>query len=268
MNRKVILIAIVASVLFASCKTTKKTIKSELPNVSTLADRITQIQQSQSQFTTANVSKMAMTFNLDNRDLNVSATIKIKQDSALHISIQPFMGIEMFKLEMSPDSMKVFDKMNRRYYVLDYSYFSTRFGVDIDYFSFQSLISGRLFCIGQRELIPDSCTLSMLENGNWNIGYQNKNILQSTQILSNNTIQQVILNGKRDQYQMQTSYNDFAVVNAVNFPQRISMLITNKKNKVSCDFSIQKVQFNDQLKFSSSNTAHYTRGNVDQLFKK
>lgn len=268
MNKKIIFFTIFAALLFSGCKTTKKMVKSELPIVNVLTDRIIQIQQTQPQFSTANVSKMSMALNLNNRDLNVSATIKIRKDSALHISIQPFMGIEMFKLELSPDSMRVFDKMNRRYYVVDYGYFSKRFGVQVDYYSLQSLISGQLFCIGKRELMPDSCTLSMLDNGNMSIGYQTPTIMQSSQILSNNTIQQVLLKGKNNNYQMQTSYDDFAVVNAVNFPQKISMLITNQKSKVTCDFAVQKVEFNNRLKFSPSNSTNFARGDVEQLLKK
>ena len=81
-------------------------------------------------------------------------------------------------------------------------------------------------------MIAYSCTFSNLNDGKCNIGYQSNNILQSSNILSDNTIQQVILKGKNNNYQMETNYADFAVVNTVNFPQKISMLITNPKTKV------------------------------------
>jgi len=268
MNKKIVFFTMIIAVVFMACKTTNKIVKSEVVKVNALSDRIVQIQQSQPQFTTANVSKMSMALNLNNRDLNVAATIKIRKDSALHISIQPFMGIEMFKMELSPDSMRVFDKMNRRYYVVDYGYFSQRFGVEVDFYSLQSLISGQLFCIGQRNLLPDSCTLSELDNGKLSIGFQTQSIVQTSQILLNNTIQQVLLKGKNNNYQMQTSYDDFALLDKVNFPQKISMLITNHKSKVTCDFAVQKVEFNSKLKFSPSNSTNYFRGNIDQLLKK
>ncbi|MEI8085770.1 MAG: DUF4292 domain-containing protein, partial [Paludibacter sp.] len=260
MTKRVIIITMVAALLFSGCKTTTKITKIEFPAATVLAQRILQIQHSQPNFSTANVSKMSMAINLNNRDLNVSATIKIRKDSALHISIQPFMGIEMFKLELSPDSIIIFDKMNRKYYAADYVYFSTRFGVQVDYYSLQSLISSQLFCIGKKNMLADSCTFANLNDGKCSIGYQSQNIFQSSQILSDNTIQQVILKGKNNNYQMQTNYADFAVVNAVNFPQKISMLITNPNSKVSCDFSLQKYEFNNALKFSPSSKAHYSRG--------
>lgn len=268
MYKRVIIITMVAATIFSACKTTSKISIIERPIATVLAQRILQIQHSQPNFSTANVSKMSMALNLNNRDLNVSATIKIRKDSALHISIQPFMGIEMFKLELSPDSMMIFDKMNRKFYAVDYGYFNSRFGVQVDYYSLQSLISSQLFCIGKKDLVADSCTFLNLNDGKCSIDYQSKNILQSSQILSDNTIQQVILKGKNSNYQMQTNYADYAVVNAVNFPHKISMLITNPKSKVSCDFSLQKFEFNNGVKFSTASKAHYSRGDVNELLKK
>ncbi len=268
MNKSIFYYTLLMIVLFSACKSTSKITTVEIPVVSELNERIKQIQFSQPQFSTANVSKMAMAINLNDRDLNVSATIKMRKDSALDISIQPFMGIEMFKVELSPDSMRVFDKMNKRYYVLDYKYFKTRFGIDVDFYSLQSMISGQLFCIGKKELVIDSLTLSAHENGKYSIGYQNENILQNSHILSNNTIEQVVLKDKDNKYQMQTNYENFAMVNTVNFPQKISMHITNQKSKVSCDFSVQKVEFNSKVIFSPSSQRIYTRSNIDLLLKK
>ncbi len=91
---------------------------------------------------------MSLALDLLDRKVNVSASCKFYKDSAMHISIQPFMGIEMFKAELNPDSIIVFDKMNRRYYVINYNYFTERFGVDIDFNSLQALISNQFFCVG------------------------------------------------------------------------------------------------------------------------
>lgn len=269
MNKKVIIIIMVLALIVSACKTTSKIAKVGVPTTaSLLSQRINLIQNSQPQFSTANASKLSLALNLNNRDLNVAASIKIRKDSALHISIQPFMGIEMFKLELAPDSIKIFDKMNRRYYVMDYGFFSSRFGVNVDFYSLQSLISGQLFCIGKKDFNADSCTLSDLAEGKYSIGYQSESILQSSQILSNNTIHEVLLKEKNNNYLLQTNYTDFAIINAVNFPQKISMLITNQKSKVTCDFSFQKVEFNNKLKFTPSSKVHYALGNIDQLLKK
>lgn len=268
MKKQIIIFTVFALLIFSACKTTRSVTKKEVNAGNPVAQLIEQVQKAQPQFKTANVSKMAMEFNINERKVNVSATCKIKKDSVIYLSIQPFMGIELFKAELMPDSMRVFDKMNRKYYVTDYGYFTKRFGVEINFYSLQALIFNQFFCVGSKDILPDSCRLISLTAGRNRIDYETANMQQSTEISALNTIQQVLLKGKNTTYQLQTNYDEFSVVNGVNFPQKIAMLATNQKSKASCDFSILKVEFNTDLKFSASGTERYSRGDIDQLLKK
>lgn len=269
MNRKVLLFSIVAVLILSACKTTRKIQKTEVvPAKSSLTQLIENVQRNQTQFKTANVSKMAMEFTLDDRNVSVSASCKVQKDSAIFLSIQPFMGIELFKAELLPDSMRIFDKMNHRYYVTDYSYFMKRFGIEVDFYSLQALIFDQLFCIGKKEVLPESCKLIPLDGGRNKIEYETDNMLQSTEISATNSIQQVLLKAKKSNYQLKTNYADFSVANGVNFPQKISMLASNQKSKASCDFSILRVEFNVDLKFSATSKERYTRGDIEQIIKK
>jgi len=267
--KKIIVISFVfALLILSSCKTTRLVSKSNLTNGNSVAELIDQVKKVQPQFKTANVSKMSLAFNVNQREVNVSAACKIKKDSAIYLSIQPFMGIELFKAELMPDSMRVFDKMNHKYYVTDYNYFSKLFGVDVDFYSFQALLSAQLFCVGKKEVIPDSCKLNKLESGQNKIEFNSGKILQSTEISPLNVIKQVILKAQNSDYVLQTDYSDYTIVNGVNFPQKIALLATNQKTKATCDFSILRIEFNTDLKFSPTITDRFSRGDIEQLLKK
>jgi hypothetical protein len=233
-----------------------------------VAQVIEQVKKTQPEFKTANISKMSLAFNVNEREVNVSAVCKIKKDTAIYVSIQPFMGIELFKAELMPDSMKVFDKMNHKYYVTDYGFFSKRFGVDVDYYSIQALLSAQFFCVGKKEAIPDSCKLNNLISGVNNIEFNSEKMLQNTEISPLNLIQKVVLKAKNSDYQLQTDYLDYTMVNGVNFPQKIALQATNQKTKASCDFSILRVEFNSDIKLIPTNSDRYSRGDIDQLLKK
>ena len=156
---------LVLVICFTSCKSLKTVSKPVVnKNPNPIAQFIEQVQKNQPEFRTANISKMSMELEMGERKVNVSATCKIREDSALYLSIQPFLGIEMFKAEFTTDSIKVFDKMNRRYYATDYLYFSRRFGVDIDFYSLQSLLTARFFCVGQNIIPADNCKLVAVDN--------------------------------------------------------------------------------------------------------
>ena len=267
MKLKLIIFSLLVALIFSACKTTRTIPKTDL-NIKPVAQLIEQVQKVQPQFATANVSKMSMALNMDGREVNVSATCKVKKDSALHISIQPFMGIELFKVELLTDSLKVFDKMNRKYYVLDYGFFKNRFGVAVNFYDLQDLLFGQFFCVGQKNVLPDSCKLTALEAGRNKIEYESESMIQNTNISPLNIIEEVLLKAKNTPYQLQTNYTGYAQANGVNYPQKIAIVATNQKNNASCDFSILKVEFNTDINFKPANIERYSLGDIDQLLKK
>ena len=268
MKNKISIYLMFALLIMTACKSTKSLPKTNLEAPKAVGQLIDLVQREEPQFKTANISKMSLSFNVNQREVNVSATCKIKKDSAIYISIQPFMGIELFKAELTTDSIRVFDKMNHKYYVSNYGFFSRRFGVNVDFYSFQALLSARLFCVGKKEIQVDSCKLITSVDGKNKIEYNNQNMLQTTEVSPLNKIQQVVLKDKNSDYQLLTDYTDYVVTNGISFPQKISLRATSKNSKASCDFSILRVEFNTDITFIPTNPERFTRGDIDQLLKK
>jgi hypothetical protein len=258
---------LITLIAFSACKTTKTLSKRVLKGENPVAQVIAQVQKTQPQFETADVSKMSLALEMTGRKVNVSASCKIRSDSAIFISFQIF-GFEIYKAELMPDSIKVFDKMNRRYYAVDYSYFSNRFGVDVDFFSLQSLLTARFFCIGSKQILTDSCKLVALSGGLNKIDFENKNMHQSTEISPLNLLNQVLIKAKNTDYQLQIKYSDYTQINGVNFPQEIDLQAGNQKTKALCNFSILKVEFNTNIKFQPTGSERYIHGDIDQILKK
>jgi len=268
MRRKISFILVSILLVFTACRTTKSIVKPTVNTVNPTLSVVSAVQKSQPQFKTANVSKMTLELTMNDRTVNVSASCKIKKDSAMFVSFQVF-GFEVFKAELLKDSMRVFDKMNRHYYVSDYQYFSKRFGVDVNFQSLQSLLTAQFFCVGKNEVLSDSCKLVALTGGQYALNYDSGNMLQSTEVSVANIIQKVILKAKNSDYQLQTTYSDYTTENGgVSFPKTIALRAFNDKTKMSCDFSILKVDFNTDLKFNALGTEKYTRGDIDQIIKK
>jgi hypothetical protein len=273
MKQKTTITLILCVLIFSACKTTRTVSKPLTPPAPSLVSVavigvIDQVNKNQPRFQTANISKMTFGFEMGERKVNVSASCKIKKDTAIYISVQPLLGIEMFKAELTTDSMRVFDKMNHRYYVVDYGYFYSRFGVNVNFYSLQSLLTAQLFCIGKQEVIADSCKLVPAIDGKNKIDYENSNMIQSTVLSPLYVIQQVLLKAKNSNYLLETNYADYTLVNGVSFPQTITLLATNDRNRVACEFSISRVEFNKEIKLSPTNPDRFIRGDIDQLLKK
>ena len=98
---KVILLSMIILALGA-CKTKKQLTKTEIPAEMTVAQMVGKLQEKQPAFSSAYIDKMTVDVDVKNRQMTVNATCKMRTDSAIHLSIQPFFGIELFKLELTP----------------------------------------------------------------------------------------------------------------------------------------------------------------------
>ncbi|MFA5046839.1 MAG: DUF4292 domain-containing protein [Paludibacter sp.] len=261
-------IILITILILSSCKTTRTVSKGINTSKNPVAQVIEQVQSTQPKFNTANVSKMSLELTLGERRVNVSATCRIKKDSVIYFSILPFMGIELYRAELTPVSLRLFDKTNRNYYETDYKFLSKYLGVDIDFHSLQSLLFNQFFCVGGKNIYPDSCTLTQLPPNLKKIDYHSSSIEQSTEISATNAIRQVVLKDKNSPVQLTTDYSDFTSVSGVNFPQKITMNASGEKSRASFEFTISKVEFNTDVKFQPTNTEHYTLSNINQLIKK
>ena len=51
---------------------------------------------------------------------SMNGSIRVWRNEMVVVSVQPMLGIEMVRIEATPDSICVFDKMNRRYLAINY----------------------------------------------------------------------------------------------------------------------------------------------------
>jgi hypothetical protein len=255
-------------VLFVSCKTTKNLTKTETEtkiSSSNSYDFITKVQLNQPSFTTANMSKISISLKLEKQEMNVSASCKIRRDSVIYLSIQPFLGIELFKAEIMPDSVRLFDKMNAKLYVSSYDLFSEKIGVKLDFKSFQAILTNQLFTIDKINLSSAKLTSTI---GHQQIEFQKNSIKQLTDISDNFNILKTLMTDERRNNQFSINYQGFSSTNGVNFPREINLLAKNNNKTASCKLLIEKVEFNSPIHFIPTNAQRFTRTDILKLFQK
>lgn len=250
-----------------SCKTTKNILIKNEPSDS-LITLIKKVQQAEPVFKNANVSKMGLEITYNTHTFNVSASCKIINDSAIHVSIQPVLGIELFKAEISTDSIMLFDKMNRRLYALDYTNISRLTGININYFNLQALIANRLFCAGETQVTPAACTFVAKPDGKSEIIFNTEKFKQTSLISDQNTIDQVLVKGSGSKFELTTEYSDYQLIDSLRFPRKINIAAITQRNKLICDFNISKLNFNTDFALTNSEKTKFTRTNINQLLNK
>jgi hypothetical protein len=224
------------------------------------------VQENQPAFRTANVNKMSLFVDFKNRQLDVKATCKIVSDSALHLSIQPFFGIELFKIEMTPESMIVIDKANRKYYESNYGVFKSKFGIIVNYDAIQSLISNRLFVSGKKGYSPDDFSWKDPETNNRLYVLAETMNQEVTTNLSLARIIELILKTNDNVYTMSTVYSNFKNFDGTLFPEKIMIDGVQGNNKASFHFTIEEVKFDVPVVMTPIDLIRYTRGDINSFF--
>lgn len=276
LNRIKIIVFVVALMTFTACKTTRTVMKTTLPDKEqkevihelTDSEMVQRIQNAQPAFHTANASKMSVYVDFKGRQMDVKASCKIVSDSALYLSIQPFFGVELFKLELTPTTFILVDKMNKMFYESNYSIFRNTLGITVNYNAIQSLISNRLFIPGNRVFLPDDFKWKNNLPGN-TLVHQNQSIDEEVMVdTAISHIAELVIKSIDKAYTMNTEYSDFKEKDGILFPHKIFIDGNNVDSKSSFHFTIEEVQFNRPLIMEPTNLSRYTRGDINSFFRK
>ena len=89
-------------------------------------------------------AKAAVTITQDKKITSFKTNLRIKADSAIWISITPLFGIEMARVLITEDTVKVIDRMDKKYFVGDFEYINKKFNLDMEFSTLQALLIGNM----------------------------------------------------------------------------------------------------------------------------
>lgn len=149
--------ALAALLLFmiTGCHTTRTAVRpAAQPAPATVAEYLREVRrQARPNYRTLTAS-LEVTINPKTKDeMSSRARLKVIRGQRLQISITPLVGIEMFRIEVSRDSLKVIDRLGRRYLVEPIekitkeipAYYKRTCPYDFRYEHLEALLTNRLF---------------------------------------------------------------------------------------------------------------------------
>lgn len=264
---KQILLVTLMGIFLWGCKTTRKTKKPDLQtHHETL---INEVMNAEPKFRNIEFKRMSIGLNLNEKShYNSNATCKIIPDSVIHISVQPFFGIEMVVVRLTPDQILVVDKIKNIYYQSDYLLFEQQFGLEINYSTFESLFTNKLFTIGAKDKNAAKLTNTTDKNDNSILVYKNVSLSQHFFLNENFRIREVAINSTSGNEQFMAFYTDFAT-NTGNllFPSGIRFQLKNNAEIYSINMSINRLAVDETIDIPFININQYRQGNILSLFK-
>jgi len=135
-----ILIAMV--LFFGACKSRKKTVSEVVvkDNLTEVDSVFFAMKEAEFQFDWLK-AKFAGIYTVDDKKQNFSGQFRLRKDSMIWCSIT-VMNIEVARALVTPDSVKLLNRLNKTYFASNMDYLNAQLNTDIDFDMLQSLILG------------------------------------------------------------------------------------------------------------------------------
>ncbi len=156
--------------------------------------------------------------------LSVNGQIRIRKDSLIVLSVQPFAGVEVARMSFSNDEMLVVDRMNKRYYQTTYEQLRKDANVEVNYHTLQAALCNELF-VYENEKAADQKDFNVQNMGDVQIlRHSNKNILQEFTIDKDKRLQSALLQNADGSIRL-NNYNFVGDVNGRAFPMKMEFIV-------------------------------------------
>jgi hypothetical protein len=154
------------------------------------------------------------------QSFNANATIRIRQDSLIWISISST-GVEGFRVLIQKDSIFVIDRINKKYRKFAFDSLQSAYNLDFNYDMIQSMLIGNLIKTRKK-------SDKVLKKDEFFVLKQMNNNLEINNYVNSKTmkIEKVDIIEKPTDSNLEINYEDFQISNDMLFPFNNSLFLT------------------------------------------
>ena len=215
-------------------------------------------------------AKTDVKLRMENKTLSSRVDLKIVRDSAIMLSIQPFFGIEMFKVVFLPEQIILIDRMNKRFLSENYTELLEKLPSGLNFYNIQDLFCNRIFVPGENALseknfkdfhFKEDGELVQLVNEHPFISYifitdRNAKLLSSS-ILFN-----------EGEYALEWNYRKFRQFDTLFYPSEMDANLSNdKKDLGGLTINLSRIQTDIPVDIHTTLSSRYKRVTLSQILK-
>ncbi|MDH6355814.1 hypothetical protein M2132_002161 [Dysgonomonas sp. PH5-45] len=272
LNRKYFFrIAVIASclVFLAGCKSSKETFKTTKTLVrKSHTEILRDVQTHELKYRTINgkISVEVAKIGAKNGQ-KIGGIIKIDRNKAMQISFR-VLGIEGFRMTLTPDSVFVIDRLKKMYAAESIKTISDKF--NFNYYNLQALFTNSLFLPGKAEVTEKDFNLFLSDTSSDTHLLKVKddnNILYNFAIDGNDHIASTLIFQPTTKRTVQWSYANFVVNGKYVYPTQMISKIEVDKTRLDVGISLSKMEFDKKVNIDWSVPKKYTQSTISDIIK-
>ncbi len=218
------------------------------------ANTIAAIKSRQLNFNTFS-GKADAELNIDNDNRNVSMNIRIVKGKQIWVSVSVtvLVPIEVARALITPDSIKIMNKVEGVYLKKPFSYIHDYAGKQVNYTTLESLLTGNAV----PELLSMDADLQKVDN-NIILSGKLQQLLYKMITNPDMKVSQLNLSNNAQQQSMQVTNSNFVLVDGRTLPSQININSSLKEKKVSVKLKYSKVELDRVLEYPFNIPQTYT----------
>ncbi|WP_304068083.1 DUF4292 domain-containing protein [Pedobacter glucosidilyticus] len=185
---------------------------------------------------------------------DLSLNIRIKKGQIIWLSVTAFAGVEVARLYVTPDSVKLINRINSEYALKPFEFIHQYASSAISYQELEALLTGNALPFS---LLTGSSKITEESNFFYLAGYD-KNLSFKQQFNEVLQLLQLELKDTQTNQKLEASYQDYKPLAGKDFPYQIRLSSTLENQKVSLNLSYQSIQLQVQQDYPFNIPKRYT----------
>lgn len=215
-------------------------------------------------------AKFNATYQVDRKKTTVSGNLRIERDSIIWISITPALGIEAVRFMLTPDSIKLINRLSNSYFSKDFIYINQLLNKTLDYDMAQSFLIGNDF-----SLYDSNSFKASVDNQQYKLNTTDRRKIRRYVRRSEDDISipiqsiwldpesfkvtKVLLKeAERDSRKFQATYDEFEDIEGKLMPYALDFLVETDEKKISIKINYLKIQIDQEQTYPFRIPESYT----------
>jgi len=254
--------------LLAACKSPATTVVTNTGIMKTEEAYFSSVLDRSFRFNTLS-ARMKLEFTGGQQEFSSRVQLKMIYNDRMQLSFLPILGIEAFRIELTDDSVKFLDRLNKRYMVDSYDNIKGKTDIDFNFRNLQALFTNQVFVPGESDIsmkhfrrfrmTKDDNLAKLRLKGNNGISYT-FTADADEKLLSTD------IENTSDNQLLTWDYNDFQLINRQQFPLKMKARLSgNNKTQGTVVLTFSTPEVNSPIKADFNIPSGYERVTLDQI---
>jgi len=216
-------------------------------------------------------SRINLSISTGTRSISSKGTMKVINNDAVQISLQPLFGMEMFRIYFDQNEIVLIDRMNKSYVKETYEHLKEKYPIGFDFDMLLSLFTNKMFVAGNTSIQPtDYRHFGYVDNVNsYYLKASDKlsGIEYAFTVNSDDKIMFTHLMGNNGKYSLNWEYNNFTSIGNTMFPTVMNIVGGSTVKQMDMEIRFSEIVLNEPTALNVKIPEGYVQISVNDIIK-